>query len=586
MTDPHHGLGDLSAPDVAATFCSTLADEWVRGGVTDVVLAPGSRSTPLALAVAAEEGLRVHVHHDERAAGFVALGLGLASGRPAVVITTSGTAAVELHPAIVEASHAGVPLIAATADRPPELQDVGAPQTVDQTGLYGRAVRWFAEPGVPSAAAAGTWRSLAARAVAEASGWSGGAGPVHLDLAFREPLVGVAGRLPIHRPDDAPWHTTGGQRLAVDRHGVARLGELLDVARGVIVAGAGCGDPDRVLELADATGWPVIADPRSGCRVPHPRVVAAADALLRIDRFAATHRPEAVLQLGEPPASKVVGQWLATPNGPRVVVSADGSWRDPSRHAAHVMRADPAAVCTALARTIATHADPSWATAWQAAEAAAQAALDDVLSGFDEPTEPGVARTLLASLPTDSSLVASSSMPVRDIEWYGAPRHGVRVLANRGANGIDGVTSTAVGVALATSESASAPTALLIGDVAFLHDSNGLLGAVNRGIDLTIVVVDNDGGGIFSFLPQASALPSERFEQLFGTPHGADLPTLCAAHGIVTIEPHGAAEVGPAITAGLAAGGVKVVLVRTDRTGNVAVHDELHAAVAKAVLAG
>ena len=309
---------------------------------------PGSRSTPLALAVAASD-LRVHVHHDERSAGFVAVGLGLASGRPAVVITTSGTAAVELHPAVVEASQAGVPLIAATADRPARAAGRrGAPdRRPDRPVRAGRAVVRRTR-GPDRCRAAGTWRSLAAQAVAEASGWSRGAGPVHLNLAFREPLVGVPGRLPHHRPDDGPWHTTGGQRLAVDRHGVARLGELLDVARGVIVAGAGCGDPDRVLELAEAAGWPVIADPRSGCRVPHPRVVAAADALLRIDDFAAGHRPEAVLQLGEPPASKVVGQWFAAPNGPRVVVTADGAWRDPSRHAAHVMHADPAAVCTAL----------------------------------------------------------------------------------------------------------------------------------------------------------------------------------------------------------------------------------------------
>jgi len=315
--------------------------------------------------------------------------------------------------------------------------------------------------------------------------------------------------------------------------------------------------------------------------------VAAADALLRIHDFAADHRPEAVLQLGEPPASKVVGQWLATPNGPRVVVSADGSWRDPSRHAAHVMHADPAAVCTALARTIGTRSDPAWASSWQAAESTAQAAFDEVLAARAEPTEPGVARTLLGAVPAGGTVVTSSSMPVRDVEWYGAPRNDLRVLANRGANGIDGVTSTAVGVALAAAAAEpSSPTALLIGDVAFLHDTNGLLGAADRAIDLTIVVVDNDGGGIFSFLPQASSLPGDRFERLFGTPHGVDLPTLCAAHGIVTIEPHEAGEVGPAISAAIAAGGVKVVRVRTDRTANVAVHDELHAAVAKAVAAG
>lgn len=190
--------------DVQATFAATLVDEWVRAGVTDAVVAPGSRSTPLLLALTSRSSsIRVHVFLDERSAGFFAVGLGMATGRPAVVVTTSGTAAVELHPAVVEASHAGVPLLAVTADRPWELRDVGAPQTIDQTALFGRAVRWFADPGVPDAASSPAWRSLAARAVVEAVV---GRGPVHLDLPFREPLVGHPGPLPPGRPDGAPWH--------------------------------------------------------------------------------------------------------------------------------------------------------------------------------------------------------------------------------------------------------------------------------------------------------------------------------------------------------------------------------------------
>ncbi|MCU1454333.1 MAG: 2-succinyl-5-enolpyruvyl-6-hydroxy-3-cyclohexene-carboxylate synthase, partial [Acidimicrobiales bacterium] len=411
-------------PNVAATFCATLADEWVRAGVTDVVVAPGSRSTPLALAVAAEPGLTVHVHHDERSAGFMALGVGLASGRPAVVVTTSGTAAVELHPAVVEAHQAGVPLILATADRPPELRDVGAPQTVDQTRLFGNAVRWFAEPGVPDVAQSATWRSLAARAVAEATAGPAGPGPVHLNLAFRDPLVGPAGALPPGRVDGSAWHTVGGSRVALDRRGAARLSDLLDVDRGVIVAGAGAGDPDAVLDLARATGWPVLADPRSGCRLVDERVVGAADALLRHERFAAAHRPDAVLRLGRLPASKVLGAWLAACEGPQVVVTGDGAWIDPDRTAAHVLHADPTAACTALARTIARPGDRGWAASWAAAEARAQAAFDEVLARHAEPTEPGVARTLLAALPEGTTVVVSSSMPVRDLEWYGAPRGG------------------------------------------------------------------------------------------------------------------------------------------------------------------
>jgi 2-succinyl-5-enolpyruvyl-6-hydroxy-3-cyclohexene-1-carboxylate synthase len=572
------------APEVVqATFCATLVDEWVRCGVTDVVVSPGSRSTPMALALAGNGSVAVHVHHDERSAGFVALGLGLASGRPAVVLTTSGTAAVELHPSVVEAHQAGVPMVVVTADRPPELRDVGAPQTVDQVHLFGRSVRWYAEPGVPVAATAPTWRSLAARAVAEATAGPLGPGPVHLDLAFREPLVGAAGPLPEGRADGSPWHTVGGQRVALSRAGRERLAELLDADRGVIVAGAGSGDPKAVLALADATGWPVLADPRSGCRVDYPAVVRAFDAVLRHRPTAEALWPEVVLRLGAPPASKVLGQWLASSGARQVAVDAHGRWYDPDRTAAHVLHADPTAAVVALARLVGGRSrTEEWGGRWARAQGAAEGAFAAVLAAHPEATEPGTARSVAAALPEGAVLVVSSSMPVRDLEWYGGAHPGVAVLANRGANGIDGVVSTAVGVALARRGS-GAPTAVLVGDVALLHDSNALLGAVARGIDLTIVVVDNDGGGIFSFLPQAGSLPGDRFELLFGTPHGVDLPTLAAAHGLMTIEPAEAESVGSAVAASIATGGVRLVRVVTERAANVALHDDLHAAVGSAL---
>ncbi|MCU1499917.1 MAG: 2-succinyl-5-enolpyruvyl-6-hydroxy-3-cyclohexene-carboxylate synthase [Acidimicrobiales bacterium] len=581
-----HGPGqstDRGDPAVVtATFCATLVDEWVRGGLTDAVIAPGSRSTPLALALTARDDLAVHVHHDERAAGFVALGLGLASGRPALVLTTSGTAAVELHPAVVEAHQAGVPLLAITADRPPELFDVGAPQTVDQTHLFGASVRWFAEPGPPVVEASGTWRSLAARALVEATDGGDGPGPVHLNLAFREPLVATPAELPEGRAEGRPWHAAGGRRIAVDRVGTQQLTAVLDDDRGVIVAGAGCGDPGAVLALAEATGWPVLADPRSGCRGDHPAVVAHADALLRHGPTAEALGPAVVLRLGAPPASKVVGQWLATSGARQVLVDATGGWPDPDRTAELVLHADPTAAVTALARLVGRTATETWSGRWQAAEAAASVAVEATLSAHPEPTEPGVARAVVGGLRPGATLVVSSSMPIRDVEWFGGRAPGVRVLANRGANGIDGVVSTAVGVALAARGSGEA-TVALVGDVAFLHDSNALLGIAGRHIDLTIVVVDNDGGGIFSFLPQAGALAAERFELLFGTPHGVDLDVLAAAHGLVTIQPEGAADIGPAVAASVATGGARLVRVRTDRAANVALHDELHAAVAAAL---
>jgi 2-succinyl-5-enolpyruvyl-6-hydroxy-3-cyclohexene-1-carboxylate synthase len=504
----------------------------------------------------------------------MALGLGLATGRPAVLVCSSGTAAAELHPAVVEAHQAEVPLLVCTADRPPELRDVSAPQTIDQDRLFTTAVRWFHDPGVPDLAIATTWRSFGARAVAEATGMR--PGPVHLNLPFRDPLVGDPGRLPEGRPGGEPWHRVVESPAALPPAKVAELALLLDEQRGVIVAGHGAGEPAVVHTLATATGWPVLADPRSGCRLPLPSTVAAFDDLLRHERFAADHTPTIVLRLGRPPASKVLFQWLAGCGARQVQVDAAGTWADPEHTAAVMVTADPTSLCRSLAERLRGASGTPWAARWARAEAKAQAAIAAVLTSHAEPTEPQVARSVVAALPDGATLVVSSSMPIRDVEWYAAPRDGIRVVSNRGANGIDGVVSTATGVAFGS----RGPTALLIGDVAFLHDANGLLGVAGRGIDLTIVVVDNDGGGIFSFLPQATAVPADRFERLFGTPHGVDPLAVAEAHGVPGLEVKAAAEVGPAVAASMGERGVRLIRVRTDRSANVAVHDELHRAVA------
>ena len=547
---------------VAATFAATLVDEWVRHGLTDAVIAPGSRSTPLALALVADGRVRHHVLIDERSAGFFALGLGLATGRPAVVLTTSGTAAVELHPAVVEADLARVPLIACTADRPAELHHVGAPQTVEQHGLFGGATRGAFDPGPPAEVASSTWRSMASRAYVEAACGPRGPGPVHVNLPFREPLVGDPGPLPPGRTGGRPWHT-------VDAAPLPPPPDLrVDGARGLIVCGGGAGAPAAIAALASARGWPVLADPRSGARVPGDLVIAAADALLRVPEFAAAHRPEVVLHLGQPWASRVVNDWLAGCGAEHVVVDPASAFTDPDRVAATFVRADPEATCRALtADTSASAADPSWAAAWAAAETAARAALAGALAALGPgATEPTTARDVLAQLPDGANLVVSSSMPVRDVEWYSEPREGVRVLANRGANGIDGVVSTALGVAA----SGSGPTACLIGDLAFIHDSNGLL----AGGDCVFVVVDNGGGGIFSFLPQATAVAPAAFERIFGTPPGIDVVALAAAYGVRPVA---------SVADGIAAGGITMVHVRTEREANALVHSQLHDAVAAAL---
>ena len=591
----------LPPADVQATFAATLVDEWVRAGLTDAVVCPGSRSTPLALALAAHPRVRVHVHHDERSGAFLALGLGLAGGHPALVLTTSGTAAAELHPAVVEADLAAVPLLACTADRPPELRDVGAPQAIDQVHLFGRSVRWFGDPGVPDATGADRWRAFAARAHATTLGAR--PGPVHLNLPFREPLVGTAGALPPARPGGRPWTSATGAVAPVVPAGdapvvpvgtapvapagplpAASAGSMSPVAglagrRGVLVAGSCAVAGEAVHECARALGWPVLAEPRSPAWRDGPALVSHLDAVLRSPRALERLRPEVVVRLGAPGASRVVNEWLAASGALEVIAGAPG-WSDPSATATVVDGGDPQVLLAALAAAAAAGTPPDgWLDLWRAASSAAVQAVDEGMEAEREPSEPAVARAVVQAMPGGASLVVSSSMPIRDVERYARPALGVRVVANRGANGIDGVVSTAVGVAAAT----DGPTALLIGDVAFLHDSNGLLGAAQRDVDLTCVIVDNDGGGIFSFLPQARALASDRFEALFGTPHGLDLVALASAYAVDARRLDPGDDVGTAVAAAVAKGGVRVLVVTTDRHVNAEVHRRLDDAVAAAV---
>jgi len=547
------------------TFCATLIDEWVRWGLTDAVVCPGSRSTPMAVALLEDERVRVHVHHDERSGAFMALGLARATHRPVAVLATSGTAAVEFHPAVVEADLDRVGLLVLTADRPPRLRGVGAPQTIDQVALYGSAVRAFLDAPLPDPGNAGSWRTLARSVWRSATGPA--PGPVHLNLPFDEPLLDDRQPLPVVDAEDT---------VVVIAHDAFTLPGSLP-ARGVIVAGGAIDDPAAVTALADRLGWPVLADPRSGCRVPDRPVIAHADALLRAD---GPHGDtEMVVRFGPFPASKVVNQWLAALPVPHIHIDPRRALDDPHGVVTRRVHMQASAWVASVAAVVEPQVDDTWMQRWRSADDAAETAIAADEHGGG-PTEPGIARAVVAAVPDGGSLVVSSSMPVRDVEWYAARRHGLVVHANRGANGIDGVISTAVGVALA-----GGPTALLIGDVAFLHDTNGLLGVDRRGIDLCIVVVDNDGGGIFSFLPQASTLEPAAFEELFGTPHGVDLGALAHAHGLPVLDAADDAAVGVAVAAALATGGVHVVRVRTSRAGNVIDHERVNAAALAAARA-
>ena len=567
------------AQDVQATFCATLVDTWIALGLGHAVIAPGSRSTPLALQLAARPELAVHIVHDERSAAFIALGIGVASGVPAVVLCTSGTAATHFHAAVVEASLAVVPMIVITADRPPELHDVGAPQSIDQQRLYGSAPRWFHDPGVPSDAARHRWRRLAAQV------WSRSVdadqGPVHLNLPFREPLVGTVGDL----PEPLVTVRSGAQRPrrrgSVGGDDVRRVAALLAGRKGVLVAGRGVDDPAACHRLAGLLGWPILADHRSGCR-SLPGAVGAFESLLRAVPFGEAHQPEVIVRLGEPPASKSLAQWGVASAAVQIQVDDSDRVFDPDHVIGERCTAPIGEWCSQVAEALDSmehvNAPVGWAEGWHTAGAAAQLALHRALpDGRDDPLdEPTVARLLTSgALLAGTHLVIASSMPIRNTEWFGGDGAGLVVHANRGANGIDGVLATAIGVAAAS----ATPTVVLLGDIALCHDASSLTALAGRQLDLTIVVVDNDGGGIFEFLPQASVLQRERFELLFGTAHGTDLVTLARAHGVPATT---ASTVGDLIDA-LDRPGTSLVHVSTDRSAAVSAHRRLHEAVAAAL---
>jgi 2-succinyl-5-enolpyruvyl-6-hydroxy-3-cyclohexene-1-carboxylate synthase len=542
---------EMAPADVQATFCATLVDEWVRLGVAEAVVAPGSRSTPMALALSDCPEMAVHVVHDERSAGFVALGIGL-RGAPALLLCTSGTAAANFFPAVVEAGLSEVPMIVLTADRPEELRGVGAPQTINQIDLYGNHVRWFRDPGVPDNGERTLWRGLAGEAYAHASD-----GPVQLNLAFREPLLGHQGPLP--EEVDQPRSVASQRRNDPVPPG-------FDRQRGVILVGGRSGvEASDVQSLHSMTDWPILADPVSGMR--HlDGVVTAADALLRHEGFANDHMPEVIVRVGRPAASKVLAQWSARADATLIQIGGPGVI-DPGHNVT--------AVCS-MGDLLGTRATGSSGTTWLARWMHAEERADDAIVAFldsaEELTEPGVARCVTANLPADATLTVASSMPIRDLEWFGG--HAARAHANRGANGIDGVISTALGLSLG-----GEAAVVLIGDLAFVHDANALVGLAARGCDLRIVVVDNDGGGIFSFLPQASRLPTERFEQLFGTPLGVDVVALAAGYGV----PAETITSMNDLAVQMKEPGPWVARISSDRQRNVEVHNLLQATVQDAL---
>jgi 2-succinyl-5-enolpyruvyl-6-hydroxy-3-cyclohexene-1-carboxylate synthase len=535
-------------------FC----DELARCGLEHACTSPGSRNTPILLSLVREPRIRTWSHIDERCSAFFALGAAKAGGRPVAVTCTSGTAAANYLPAVVEARHARVPLIVLTADRPPELRDVGAGQAIDQLKLYGDAVKWFVEVGVDTASADSLrWiRQLACRAYWTAA--SGRPGPVHLNFPLREPLV-LDGPLP---EDPAPGRA-GGRPWVQLAPAPAVLGAAEQLpARGLVIAGREERDPrigEAAARCAERLGYPLLADPLSGARHGGTSV-ATYDVLLREPGFTARLAPEAVVRVGDLPTSKPLRAWLAgLDDVPQLSLDPEGAWQDPAAVVSQIGAGDPVAGLDALTTPA---PDPTWLAVWTAADDAAQSAMTREIG--DALSEPAVARQLGEQLSAHATLVVASSMPVRDAELYFPARRPLpRVLSNRGANGIDGTVSTAFGVAAAS----SGRVVLLIGDVALAHDVGGLIAARQLGLDLTIVVINNDGGGIFHFLPVSGE--SDAFEEHVATPHGLDFAKAASLYGLDHTRVDTVRELDDALDR------PGIVEVRTDRAENLALHRRL-----------
>ena len=556
-------------------LAETLVDELVRCGVQGACLAPGSRSAPLANALERNPGIELHVLIDERSAGFFALGLAKGARRPMVVATTSGTAAANLHPAVTEAHESRVPLIVLTADRPPELRGTAANQTIDQIKLYGDAVRWFCEVGAPDGAIPNAyWQSLACRAFHEAAS---GEGPVHLNVALREPLTQEPRSIELlGRPGGRPWTEASPASGRPRRDDVRRLASRLScVERGLIVAGATDITAEPIVSLAQALRWPLLAEPTSNLRWGDT-AVSSYEALLRAPGFVARHKPDFVLRLGRIGISRALIAYLA-PDIPQVLVDRHGDWLDPGRSAEWILTADPTELALELADSLTPRSSSAWLGQWMESEQAARSVIDGILDTHEAPSEPGAARDLARALPDHSTLVAAASMPVRDLDSFMAPRQNLRVVGNRGANGIDGFVSTALGVAAAV----RSPTAALCGDLSLLHDQNGLLAARDGTIDCVFVVLNNDGGGIFSFLEHERA--SEDFERLFGTPHGIDFATVAELYDCGYERMESAGDLEPTVTKALGARGVHIIEVSSERAANRTLHQRIWDEVAVAL---
>ncbi|GCE47139.1 2-succinyl-5-enolpyruvyl-6-hydroxy-3-cyclohexene-1-carboxylate synthase [Thermosporothrix hazakensis] len=594
-------------------YVGAFVDELQRSGVHHIVFCPGSRSTPLAIAFAQHPTIRTWLHIDERSAAFFALGLAKRLTAPVALLCTSGTAAANFLPAVVEAKLTHIPLLILTADRPHELRECGAPQAIDQNRIYGTHVKWYQEAALPEATNTGLRyiRTLACRAAALTMAFP--AGPVHLNFPFREPLTPDPQPLPPleqrdpiawnGRPDGEPYvtvseaHSSPYVEITAGDRFVELARKMAETPRTLIVVGPHLHPRLPVMLAAMARAWriPVLADPLSQLRggpTLYDHIITSYDAFLRDAAFIEQAAPELIIRFGAMPVSKPLLLYMKRyKDCPQVVIDGYSDWPEPTQLASEVIQADPVAVAQYLFHAVKSYAeepqqspgDIAWLRLWQRADSVTRQTLRQTMEHFEEPFEGRLFTELAETLPANSILFAGNSMPVRDLDtFFWHTEKPVAIYGNRGANGIDGVVSTALGISAATTATGEKePVFLVIGDLSFFHDMNGLLAAHLHKLDLTIILVNNDGGGIFSFLPQAAH--PEHFEALFGTPTGLEFHHVVEMYNGNYALVSDWSEFRAFVEQSVEMGGLHVIELRTERESNVQMHRQLWQAVSGAL---
>ncbi|MCA1032496.1 2-succinyl-5-enolpyruvyl-6-hydroxy-3-cyclohexene-1-carboxylic-acid synthase [Bacillus timonensis] len=570
----------MNANDAITAYVASFVDELVSVGVSDVVISPGSRSTPMALLMAAHPQMNEYINIDERSAAFFALGMAKAKRKPVAILCTSGTAAANYYPAIVEAHISRVPLIVLTADRPHELRDVGAPQAIDQIHLFGGYVKWFAEMALPekSETMLNYVRTVAGRAAGKAI--AAPSGPVHLNFPFREPLVPNLEGENLWRKNERTTNksfvnVTAG-KPTIDEETIEEIYSSIATAKkGIIICGEHnhVGFSDAVIQLAEKLQFPIIADPLSQLRSgAHSKevVIDSYDAFLRNQEFCSSYQPDVIIRFGAMPISKALLLYVKNLSCPQIVVDGDGGWREPTLTASEMIYCDEIDFCTKLTKTANQNTEKKWIQAWQGVNNLSKDYLMHKEEISENLFEGDVFNSLLSLLPNKATLFVGNSMPIRDLDtFFFNNDKDITVLANRGANGIDGIVSTALGASTALDH----PLVLVIGDLSFYHDLNGLLAAKLHKLNITIILINNDGGGIFSFLPQAKE--EKHFESLFGTPLGLNYEYAVRMYGGSYSQVESWMEFNEKMTESLSETGLSVVEIVTNREENVVLHKKM-----------